>query len=169
MYNTMLLLLFVLLVDGVSGAETDISVIEGDPVTLNTGLTEIINDDTTLWKFGPKGSLISQIARKNNFTSFFVTDDERFRGRLQVDQITGSLTIRNTRIRLSGQYQLEIPKGGTKPTYKIFNVTVQREYFLFFISLSLSLFLSFFFLSFSFFLSLSLSLSLSWCMLGGCG
>uniref|UniRef100_A0A8C2AZG4 Immunoglobulin domain-containing protein n=1 Tax=Cyprinus carpio TaxID=7962 RepID=A0A8C2AZG4_CYPCA len=122
----MLLLLFVLLVDGVSGAETDISVIEGDPVTLNTGLTQILNDHTIQWKFGPEGSLISQITRDNDFTVPFVTDDERFRGRLQVDPITGSLTIRNTRIRLSGQYHLEISRGGTRPTYKIFNVTVQR-------------------------------------------
>ncbi|KTF95112.1 hypothetical protein cypCar_00048247 [Cyprinus carpio] len=122
----MLLLLFVLLVDGVSGAETDISVIEGDPVTLNTDLTQILNDHTIVWKFGPEGSLISHITRDNDFTSFFVTDDERFRGRLQVDQITGSLTIRNTRIRLSGQYQLTISRGGTRPAYKIFNVTVQR-------------------------------------------
>ncbi|KAL1250916.1 hypothetical protein QQF64_018712, partial [Cirrhinus molitorella] len=90
----------------VSGAETDeaVSVTEGDSVTLHADLTEILNDDTILWKFGPKGSLISQIKRKADFTSIGYTDDAKFKGRLQVDQNTGSLTIRNTRIRHSGQY-----------------------------------------------------------------
>ncbi|XP_048037424.1 uncharacterized protein LOC125262640 [Megalobrama amblycephala] len=110
-----------------SGAETDeyesepVSVMEGDSVTLHTDLTEIQNDDTILWMFGPKDFLISQITRKDDLTSFFVTDDERFRGRLQVDQNTGSLTIRSTRIRLSGQYKLTISREKTRS--KIFNVT----------------------------------------------
>ncbi|CAM4659304.1 unnamed protein product [Leuciscus chuanchicus] len=109
---------------GVSGAdETEpVSVIEGDSVTLHTGLPEIQNDDTILWMFGPKGFVISQITRKNDFTSFFVTDDVRFEDRLQVDQKTGSLTIRNTRIRHSGQYKLSISRKET--TTKIFSVTV---------------------------------------------
>ncbi|XP_058616675.1 uncharacterized protein LOC131530425 [Onychostoma macrolepis] len=105
-------------------AETDetMSVTEGDPVTLYTGLTEILNDDTVLWVFGPKGLVISQITRKNDLTSFFVTDDVRFRGRLQLEQNTGSLTIRNTRIRHSGQYKLTVSRE--KTTTKKFNVTV---------------------------------------------
>ncbi|XDV23400.1 hypothetical protein PO909_027982 [Leuciscus waleckii] len=99
------------------------SVMEGDPVTLHTDLSEIQNDDTILWMFGPKGFVISQITRKNDLTSFFVTDDDvRFRGRLQVDQNTGSLTIRNTRITHSGQYKLSISRK--KTTTKIFSVTV---------------------------------------------
>ncbi|XP_026119860.1 uncharacterized protein LOC113099024 isoform X2 [Carassius auratus] len=126
MQITMLLLLFLLFVDGMSGAETDISVMEGDSVTLHTDLTQILNDQTITWSFGPKRSVISQITRPNGCTSFFVTDVERFRGRLQVDQITGSLTIRNTRIRHTGPYELEISRGGTIHTYKTFNVTVQR-------------------------------------------
>ncbi len=65
---------------GVFSAETDdtMSVMEGDSVTLHTDLTEIQNDDTILWLFGPKESVISQITRKNDFTSFFVTDDVRW-------------------------------------------------------------------------------------------
>ncbi|XP_016408613.1 uncharacterized protein LOC107740633 isoform X2 [Sinocyclocheilus rhinocerous] len=124
MQRMLLLSLFVLLVDGVFDAETDItmSVIEGDSVTLHTNLTEILNDDTLLWVFGPKGFVISQITRKKDLTSFFVTDDVGFRDRLQVDQITGSLTIRNTRIRHSGQYKLTVSRE--KTTTKTFNVTV---------------------------------------------
>ncbi|XP_048024602.1 uncharacterized protein LOC125254175 [Megalobrama amblycephala] len=122
-----LLSFFLLLMKGVLGdadkMET-VSVMEGDSFTLNTDLTEIKNDDTILWMFGPKGFVISQIARKNDLTSFFVTDDDDvgFRGRLQVNQNTGSLTIRNTRIRHSGQYKLSISRE--KTTTKIFSVTV---------------------------------------------
>ncbi|XP_058616637.1 uncharacterized protein LOC131530401 isoform X2 [Onychostoma macrolepis] len=119
------LLPFVLLfINGVSDAETDemLSVMEGDSVTLHADLTEIQNHDTILWMFGPKDSIISQLTRKNDLNSFFITDDARFRGRLQLDQNTGSLTIRNTRIRHSGQYKLTISRE--KTTSKTFNVSV---------------------------------------------
>ncbi|CAM4659248.1 unnamed protein product [Leuciscus chuanchicus] len=122
----MLLFLFVFIY-GVSGTETDeaepVLVMEGDSVTLHTDLTELLNDDTILWLFGPTDSLISQIRRKGDLTSFSVTnEDVGFRGRLQVDENTGSLTIRNTRIRHSGQYKLSISRK--KTTIKIFNVIV---------------------------------------------
>ncbi|XDV23419.1 hypothetical protein PO909_027998, partial [Leuciscus waleckii] len=97
-------------------------VMEGDSVTLHTNLTEVLNDDTILWLFGPKESVISQITRKGDLNSIYFTDNVGFRGRLQVDQNTGSLTIRNTRIRHSGQYKLSISRK--KTTIKIFNVTV---------------------------------------------
>ncbi len=99
---------------------------EGDSVILRTDLSEILNDDTILWAFGPKESVISQITRKNNFTSLFFTDDVRFAGRLQVDQKTGSLTIRNTRHKHLGQYYLTISRE--KTTSRIFNVDVFGEY-----------------------------------------
>ncbi|KAK9967279.1 hypothetical protein ABG768_001686 [Culter alburnus] len=121
----MIVFLF-LLMAGMSAAETDeieaVLVVEGDSVTLHTGISELLNDDTILWMFGPKDSLISQIRRKDDLTSFFVTDDKRFRGRLQVNQETGSLTIRNTRIKHSGQYKVTISRE--KISSKIFNVTV---------------------------------------------
>uniref|UniRef100_A0A8C2C7D6 Immunoglobulin domain-containing protein n=1 Tax=Cyprinus carpio TaxID=7962 RepID=A0A8C2C7D6_CYPCA len=124
MQNMLLLSLLLLFMEGVSGGnETgSVSVMEGDSVTLHTDVSEINNDDTLLWVFGPKEYVISQITRKNDLTSFFVTDDERFRGRLQVDQKIGSLTIRNTRITHSGQYKLTISRE--KTTTKIFSVTV---------------------------------------------
>ncbi|KAL1246649.1 hypothetical protein QQF64_034436, partial [Cirrhinus molitorella] len=118
----LLLFLLLLFIDGVSGADETESVMEGDSVTLHTDLTEIQNDDTILWMFGPKDSIVSQITRKSGMTSFFVTDDVGFRGRLQVDQKTGSLTIRNTRIRHSGKYKLTVSREKTTTT--IFNVTV---------------------------------------------
>ncbi|XP_026107638.1 uncharacterized protein LOC113079609 [Carassius auratus] len=110
----------------VPGGETSktesMSVTEGDAVTLYSDLSEILNDDTIMWMFGPKDTFIYQIRRKDDLTSFMVTDDERFRGRLQVDQKTGSLTIRNTRKRHSEQYKLTSSREII--TIKIFNVTV---------------------------------------------
>ncbi|XP_067271108.1 uncharacterized protein [Pseudorasbora parva] len=113
---------------GVSNSETDetefesVSAMEGSSVILRTDLTEIQNDDTILWLFGAKDFLIFHLIRKHDLTSVFLTDDKRFRDRLQVDQKTGSLTIRNTRVRHSGQYKLSISRQ--KTTTKIFKVTV---------------------------------------------
>ncbi|XP_059426039.1 uncharacterized protein LOC132160296 [Carassius carassius] len=121
-----MLLVFLFLMASVPGGETSktesMSVTEGDAVTLHSDLSEILNDDTIIWMFGPKDTFIYQIRRKDDLTSFMVTDDERFKGRLQVDQKTGSLTIRNTRKRHSGQYKLTISREII--TIKIFNVTV---------------------------------------------
>ncbi|XP_052446706.1 uncharacterized protein LOC127988144 [Carassius gibelio] len=126
LYKNMLMLFLFLSLASVSGTETDetesVSVMEGDSVTLQTNVTEILNGDTILWLFGPGDSLISQIGRKNAFTSVFVTNDEGFRGRLQVDQKSGSLTIRNTRIRHSGRYKISMTREETM--YKIFIVNV---------------------------------------------
>ncbi|XDV23402.1 hypothetical protein PO909_027984 [Leuciscus waleckii] len=119
--NMLLFFLLLFFMDSVCGAETE-AVMEGDSVTLHTDLSDIWNDDTILWLFGPKDSVISQITRKRDLNSIYFTDDVRFRGRLQLDQNTGSLTVRNTRITHSGQYKLSISRE--KTTIKIFNVTV---------------------------------------------
>ncbi|XP_052407119.1 uncharacterized protein LOC127952546 [Carassius gibelio] len=125
MWN-MLIFVFLLVIHGVSATETDesesVTVMEGDSVTLHTNLSELLNDDTILWMFGPKDYLISQIKRKHDLTTFFVTNDAGIGGRLQVDQKTGSLTITNTRIRHSGQYKLTISRA--KTTTKTFDVTI---------------------------------------------
>uniref|UniRef100_A0A8C2C252 Immunoglobulin domain-containing protein n=1 Tax=Cyprinus carpio TaxID=7962 RepID=A0A8C2C252_CYPCA len=110
---------------GETSKTVNISVTEGDAVTLQSDLSAILNDDTIIWMFGPKDTFIYQIRRKDDLTSFMVTDDERFKGRLQVDQNTGSLTIRNTRIKHSGQYKLTISRE--KTTIKIFYVTYNYD------------------------------------------
>ncbi|KAK9980446.1 hypothetical protein ABG768_000054 [Culter alburnus] len=122
-----MLLLFLIFINGVSGTDSaeseTVIVMEGDSVTLNSDLTEIVNKDTILWMFGPKDSLIAQVGRTDDLTKFLVPDVVAFRGRVQVNKDTGSLTIRNTRIRHSGQYKLTISREQTR--IKIFNVTVQ--------------------------------------------
>uniref|UniRef100_A0A9J8B7M9 Immunoglobulin V-set domain-containing protein n=1 Tax=Cyprinus carpio carpio TaxID=630221 RepID=A0A9J8B7M9_CYPCA len=119
-----IILLSLLLLGGVCNAETEekMPVMEGDSVTLHTNLSEILDKDTILWGFGPRELIISQITRKEDLTSFFVTDEVSFAGRLQVDQQTGSLTIRNIRNRHSGQYKLTISREKTR--YRIFHVHV---------------------------------------------
>ncbi|KAL0161061.1 hypothetical protein M9458_044788, partial [Cirrhinus mrigala] len=97
-----------------------VSVMEGESVTLNTDVT-VIRRNKILWKFGDQGVLIALLDA--NVISLFNGTDGSFRDRLQLDNQTGSLTIRNTRTTNSGLYELNI-KGGPEDRVKKFNVTV---------------------------------------------
>lgn len=93
---------------------------EGDSVTLHTGLTEIQRDDTILWTIGPPDTRIADIYMK-----IITIYDERFRG-IQLDITTGSLTIKNIRGSYSGLYKLTIfSQRGV--SHKAFPVTVYGE------------------------------------------
>ncbi|XP_051551327.1 uncharacterized protein LOC127439215 [Myxocyprinus asiaticus] len=101
--------IFKVTVLGVPGEETDgveiKSVKEGNSVTLDSGVKKIQNDSMA-WYFND-----TRIAEISGDPSKLCADvmcniDERFRGRLQLDQ-TGSLTITNTRTTDTGQYQLK--------------------------------------------------------------
>ncbi|XP_051977629.1 hepatocyte cell adhesion molecule-like isoform X3 [Xyrauchen texanus] len=110
---------------GVFGVDTDglksVSVMEGDSVTLHTDVTEIQRDYLILWMFGPQETRIAEIIKRVN--SIDDGDDGRFRDKLQLDDQTGSLIIRNIRIKHSGLYKLMIISiRGT--SYKRFSVTV---------------------------------------------
>ncbi|XP_026108479.1 SLAM family member 5-like [Carassius auratus] len=97
-----------------------VSVTEGDSVTLNTGVTEIHENDDIQWNFG--NSLIAEMNRKVVIFNTFEVPDGRFRDRLKLDDQTGSLTITNITTEHAGVYQLEI--SGMKLTSKIFNVFI---------------------------------------------
>ncbi|KAL0161101.1 hypothetical protein M9458_044826, partial [Cirrhinus mrigala] len=75
---------------------------EGDSVTLNPDLAQIQNALEILWNFN--GNL-TVVKSGENGISF--SDDKRFKGRLQLNH-TGSLTIKNMRIKHSGSYKLQI-------------------------------------------------------------
>ncbi|XP_077081486.1 uncharacterized protein LOC143735256 isoform X2 [Siphateles boraxobius] len=107
------------LLNGVSGGDAVKSVMEGDSVTLNTGVTEIKKDDVIEWRFGTDGSLLARINRELDEIYISNYADERFRDRLKLDDQTGSLTIMNTRTSDSGLYEVIIRGKNTK-----FNVTV---------------------------------------------
>ncbi|CAM4659773.1 unnamed protein product [Leuciscus chuanchicus] len=103
--------IILLLCHGVSGVDTDresVSVMEGDSVTLNTGV-QTNQQDEILWYLND-----IRIAKINRDQSKICTDvqcnegNERFRDRLKLDHQTGSLTITNITNTDSGEYKLHI-------------------------------------------------------------
>ncbi|XP_039538678.1 carcinoembryonic antigen-related cell adhesion molecule 1-like [Pimephales promelas] len=114
--------LTLLVLYGVSGVDTEaVSVMEGDSVTLNTGVQTNQQQDIK-WYF--KDTRIAQINGNLNKSCTDVQckdGDERFRDRLKLDNQTGSLTITNTRTSDSGEYKLYISSNNIE---KIFSVAV---------------------------------------------
>ncbi|KTF84304.1 hypothetical protein cypCar_00012763 [Cyprinus carpio] len=106
-----------------------VSVMEGDSVTLHTGV-QMKKGRKNEWYFNR-----SHIARICEYPCFSCTDvqcnkgKERFRDRLKLDNQTGSLTIRDIRTTDSGLYDLLIMRfgvGGSRRT-KVFLVAVHGE------------------------------------------
>lgn len=90
---------------GVFGEEN--SVIEGDSITLYNMYDDIYRLFMIKWKFGAEESLIVEFYTDEK--RILIHDDVldgRFRGRLEVNDGTGSLTIKNTRTEDSGLYQM---------------------------------------------------------------
>ncbi|KAA0711904.1 hypothetical protein E1301_Tti013506 [Triplophysa tibetana] len=124
----MILLFFILLLNGVFGDAGDVksvSVVERENVTLYTHLTELRRDDLIVWTFGDQKTRIAQI---NQASNIICTDvqcegaDEGFRDRLKLDNQTGSLTIRDIRTKHSGLYTIKNYR--TQDFYESFNVMV---------------------------------------------
>ncbi|KAA0711845.1 hypothetical protein E1301_Tti013454 [Triplophysa tibetana] len=90
---------------------------ENDSVTLNTGVTKLQSDDVIQWRFGE--TLIAEINRKNNK---FSTDDEIFRDRLNLNDKTGDLTIRDLNTEHTGHYKLKIinSRGTSYSQFKVY-------------------------------------------------
>uniref|UniRef100_A0A8C1XXY0 Ig-like domain-containing protein n=1 Tax=Cyprinus carpio TaxID=7962 RepID=A0A8C1XXY0_CYPCA len=105
-----------------AGSDEVKSVIEGNSVTLESGLTEIKTDSEITWKFGQPETIISYINKEAKIFNTSDGPDGRFRGRLQLDHQTGSLTITDTRTTDSGLYQITISE--TTVTTNRFSVTV---------------------------------------------
>ncbi|XP_039538647.1 uncharacterized protein LOC120486592 [Pimephales promelas] len=84
-----------------------LSVNEGVDVTLGSGVTELHRDDRVQWRFEHE-----VVAKVNKTAGIVITFDDvldgRFRGRLQLDNQTGSLIITHTRTTDSGLYYLDI-------------------------------------------------------------
>ncbi|XP_073700656.1 uncharacterized protein [Garra rufa] len=89
----------------------------GNSVTLNSGLTEIMEDDQiqwrffddpVLWWFGYEHILLAEINKQvNRFTEYDDVLDGRFRDRLKLDKQTASLTITTIKIQHAGRYKLQ--------------------------------------------------------------
>ncbi|XP_067252754.1 uncharacterized protein [Chanodichthys erythropterus] len=103
------LTVYVSLVHGLFGVDRDevsVSVMEGDSVTLNTGVK---TKQDIKWYFNS-----IRIAEITGNVSYSCTDvqcnevNERFRDRLKLNHQTGSLTITNIRTEHDGLYHLEV-------------------------------------------------------------
>ncbi|XP_050959734.1 uncharacterized protein LOC127161124 isoform X2 [Labeo rohita] len=124
MINTATLFcLGVLILSAAFGGDTDemksVSVMEGDSVTLHSDVKVQI-DDLILWMFGPQGTRIAEIYKQ---VIYMFNSNVKFGYRLQLDNKTGSLTIRNIRTEHTGLYKLQI-FNKRETSYKRFNVTV---------------------------------------------
>ncbi|XP_039538711.1 SLAM family member 9-like [Pimephales promelas] len=88
-------------------AVKSVSVTEGDSVSLNSDLTEMMDEDLILWRFGDENTLIAKIVvLEDSMTVYDDVPDGRFRDRLKLDDQTGSLTITNTTTEHTGVYTL---------------------------------------------------------------
>uniref|UniRef100_A0AAR2LUD4 Ig-like domain-containing protein n=1 Tax=Pygocentrus nattereri TaxID=42514 RepID=A0AAR2LUD4_PYGNA len=83
--------------------------LEGNTVTIHTGLTGVQSDAHILWFYGPENADI-KIVNSLVFKGETNTDypSERFRDRLQLNRTSGSLTIRNISREDYGVYKLQI-------------------------------------------------------------
>ncbi len=112
---------------GVDAVES-VSVLEGDSVALNSGLTEMMDDDLILWRFGSENTVIAEIdVMDDSMTVYDDVLDGRFRDRLKLDHQTGSLIITNTRTEHTGLYQLQsnsVSKSFSLSVYGEINISI---------------------------------------------
>ncbi|XDV24062.1 hypothetical protein PO909_028343 [Leuciscus waleckii] len=88
---------------------------EGDSVSLNSDITEMMDDDLIYWRFGDENTVIAEInVLADRITVYDDVPDGRFRDRLKLDHQTGSLTITNTTTEHTGDYQLEVKNRVSK-------------------------------------------------------
>nr|XP_055072658.1 uncharacterized protein LOC129452681 [Misgurnus anguillicaudatus] len=96
---------------GVFGDEVkSVSVIEGGSLTLPTGLTKIQTGHQIEWRFGPRGILIGLIDLGNYKISIDTNPahDKRFKDIVDLDDETGTLTIKPLTTEHTGLYHLQI-------------------------------------------------------------
>ncbi|XDV23572.1 hypothetical protein PO909_028100 [Leuciscus waleckii] len=120
--------IFSVTVYGVPATETDqTSVNEGESVTLDSGVVRNPND-VMMWYFND--ILIAEITRYQTKLCEDEQCKERFRHRVEVNYLTGSLIITNTRNTDSGEYKLKISSGlrriSSAVSVKRFGVTVSE-------------------------------------------
>uniref|UniRef100_A0A671SEX1 Immunoglobulin subtype domain-containing protein n=1 Tax=Sinocyclocheilus anshuiensis TaxID=1608454 RepID=A0A671SEX1_9TELE len=101
------------------------SVRDGDPVTLQTRITNITADNVIQWTFGPQNTSVVKTDRESR-RIIYNEHDVRFTDRLHLNIQTGDLTISNTKTEVSGLYQIKIIKR-TYTIQKSFSVTVSAQ------------------------------------------
>ncbi|XP_016370764.1 uncharacterized protein LOC107710491 [Sinocyclocheilus rhinocerous] len=113
---------FVLLFVSVVFADTDElkSVKEGDSVTLHIDVNKQLND-LILWFFNNTRIALNNGERDKSCV--YDGADGMFRGRLELDYETGSLTITNITTEHTGRYEANIIRGNSTGTSKPLNRT----------------------------------------------
>ncbi|XP_016115957.1 uncharacterized protein [Sinocyclocheilus grahami] len=101
------------------------SVRDGDPVTLQTRITDITADDGIQWTLGPQHTSVVKTDRENR-RIIYNEHDVRFTDRLHLNIQTGDLTISNTKTEVSGLYQIKIIKH-VYTIEKSFSVSVSES------------------------------------------
>lgn len=114
-----LFLMFVLFLEGVFGESVPVLVIEGDSVTLKTDLTEIKIEDVLDWRFGAGGDLIARFNKAAGKITYDDVPGGNFKGRLKLDDQTGSLTITNSRTTDSGEYKVTTTFTSITKTFSV--------------------------------------------------
>ncbi len=91
--------------------------IEGKSVHLSTDRPKIETDDVIEWRF--RDEIIAEV--KGGTGKTHDGAGGRFRDRLQLDKITGDLTIKSSTDEDAGRYKLKIrsSKGNTDRTYSV--------------------------------------------------
>ncbi|XP_067252633.1 uncharacterized protein [Chanodichthys erythropterus] len=107
----------------VGGVKT-VSVKEGDPVNLHTGVIAIKGFDVILWK--TDGDLVAEINQVTNRFSLYDSGDVRFSGRLDLDRQSGDLTISDAETTDSGVYHLHM-SSSTHTLQRNISVTVKNS------------------------------------------
>ncbi|XP_057181123.1 uncharacterized protein LOC130548395 isoform X2 [Triplophysa rosa] len=121
--KNLLILFCSLILSGVFGADEIIVLVKkGDSVTLLNYDAELQRGDKLLWTFNGDSNFIAKLDREENMTSVDGNDDWRFKDRLMLEILTGSLTINSITITNSGLYKLQIMATTVK--HKSFRVTV---------------------------------------------
>ncbi|XP_073718459.1 uncharacterized protein [Misgurnus anguillicaudatus] len=91
-----------------SGEVKSVSVIVGDPVTLQTHLTELQKDDLIKWWFVHDDSLIAQIYKLNKLSRTYNGEEGKFSNRLKLNNQIGDLTIIDTKTEHTGLYEVKM-------------------------------------------------------------
>ncbi|XP_056312323.1 uncharacterized protein si:ch73-44m9.1 [Danio aesculapii] len=112
-------------IEGHEAETKSLSVIEGNLVTLHTDITKLNGDELIVWRFGDEGKLLTKEDKETKSPPYYSTD-ERFRDRLQLNDQTGSLTIKNMKDTDAGLYTLKI-NSNKQILHRKFIVTVSGE------------------------------------------
>ncbi|XP_056304490.1 uncharacterized protein LOC130216624 [Danio aesculapii] len=101
------------------------SVTKGTSAVLQTDVTELHGDELIVWRFGDEGKLLAKEDKETKNPPYYNTD-ERFRHRLELNDVTGSLTIKKMKDTDAGLYTVKI-NSNEQIAYKKFIVTVKEH------------------------------------------